>query len=124
MLAATKNAKKRKAAAGHNILKRGADVEYFFIVISGEVDVIMENLFHTEVSLTRLGAGQFFGEIELMQGGQAVAHVRAAEQGAELVLIPKKLFFELIDGSPVTRSALNEAATRHKTEHERRKLHQ
>ena len=124
MLAATKNAKKRKVAAGHNILKRGADVEYFFIVINGEVDVIMENLFHTEVSLTRLGAGQFFGEIELMQGGQAVAHVRAAEQGAELVLIPKKLFFELIDGSSVTRSTLNEAAIRHKTEHERRKLHQ
>ncbi len=122
MLAATKTAEKRKAAPGHAILKRGEAVEYFFIVTRGEVDIIMENFFRKEVALTRLGPGQFFGEIELMQGGQAVAHVRAAEQGAELALIPKSLFYELIDGSPLTRSALHEAATRHKTEHERRKF--
>ncbi|MGC1377468.1 MAG: ATP-binding cassette domain-containing protein, partial [Anaerolineales bacterium] len=121
MLAATKQAERRKAAAGHVILKQGETVEHFFIVVDGEVNVIMETKFHNEVNLTTLGPGQFFGEMELMQGGQAVAHVHAAEQGAELALIPKKVFFELIDGSPLTRSTMSAAAERHRAEHEKRK---
>jgi ABC-type lipoprotein export system ATPase subunit len=121
MLAATKQAEKRKVAAGHVILKRGEAVDYFFIVVNGEVDIIMETKFHKEVNLTRLGPGQFFGEVELVQGGQAVAHVHAAEDGAELALIPRALFFELIDGSPLTRSAIHEVAANRRAEHDRRK---
>jgi CRP-like cAMP-binding protein len=85
------------------------------------VDIIMETKFRREVSLTRLGPGQFFGEVELMQGGQAVAHVHAAEEGAELALIPKALFFELIDGSPLTRSAIQQVAINRRAENEKRK---
>jgi ABC-type lipoprotein export system ATPase subunit len=121
MLAATKQAEKRKVPAGHVILKRGEAVEYFFIIVDGEVEIIMETKSHKEVSLTCLGAGQFFGEVELLQGGQAIAHVHAAEDGAELALIPKAVFFELIDGSPLTRSAMHEVAANRRAEHERRK---
>ena len=124
MLEATKQAEKRRAAPRHVILKRGEEVEYFFIVIDGEVDVIMESKFRKKVGLTRLGPGQFFGEVELMQGGQAVAHVHAAEQGAELALLPKKLFFDLIDGSPLTRQSIREIATTRLAENRRRKTDQ
>jgi putative ABC transport system ATP-binding protein len=121
MLSATKQAEKRQVAAGQVILKQGETVEYFFIVVSGEVDIIMETKFRKEVSLTHLGPGQFFGEVELMQGGQAVAHVHATEDGAELALIPKALFYELIDGSPLTRRALDEVASTRLAENRRRK---
>ena len=124
MLEATKQAEKRRVAPRHVILKRGEEVEYFFIVIDGEVDVIMESKFRKKVGLTRLGPGQFFGEVELMQGGQAVAHVHAAEQGAELALLPKKLFFDLIDGSPLTRQSIREIATTRLAENRRRKTDQ
>lgn len=121
MLEATKKAEKRKAAAGQVILKKGEAVEYFFIIVSGEVDILMETRHHQAVKLTRLGPGQFFGEVELIQGGQAVAHVHAAEAGAELALIPKALFFELIDGSPLTRSAMHEVVANRRAAHEQRK---
>lgn len=124
MLEATKQAEKRRVAPRHVILKRGEEVEYFFIVIDGEVDVIMESKFRKKVGLTRLGPGQFFGEVELMQGGQAVAHVHAAGQGAELALLPKKLFFDLIDGSPLTRQSIHEVAATRLAENRRRKTDQ
>ncbi len=60
--------------------------------------------------LARLGHGQFFGEVELTQGGHSIAHVQGAENGAELALLPKELFYELIDGSSLTRSAIHEIA--------------
>jgi len=120
MLAATKNAEKRKVAAGEVIITQGEAVEAFFIVVAGEVNIIMENKFHTEVNLASLGAGQFFGEVELMQEGHAVAHVRAADEGVELALIPKDLFCELIDGSPLTRQNIQETATVRLAENRRR----
>jgi CRP-like cAMP-binding protein len=124
MLEATKQAEKRKVVPGHVILKQGEAVEYFFIIVSGEVDIIMETKFHKEVNLTRLGPGQFFGEVELIQGGLAVAHVHAADDGAELALIPKALFFELIDGSPLTRHAMQDVASTRLAENHKRKSDQ
>ena len=121
MLEVTKKAEKRNAAPGHVILKKGEEVTHFFIVTGGEVEVIMETRFHKEVGLARLGVGQFFGEVELMQGGRAVAHIHATEQGAELALLPKTLFFELIDGSPLTRQAIHEVASTRIAENRRRK---
>ena len=121
MLLATKTAEKRKAPPGHVILKQGEAVEHFFIVVSGEVDIIMESKNHKEVALTRLGPGQFFGEIELMQQGRAVAHVHASEQGVEMALLPKSLFYELIDGSPLTRTAIHEVVATRLAENRRRK---
>ena len=121
MLAATKQAEKLQVAAGQVILKQGEAVEYFFIIINGEVDIIMGTKFHKDVKLTSLGPGQFFGEVELMQNGQAVAHVHASEDGAELALIPKALFLELIDGSPLTRRAIQDVASTRLAENRRRK---
>jgi ABC-type lipoprotein export system ATPase subunit len=121
MLAATKNAEKRKVAPGQVIVKQGEAVEYFFIIVSGEVDVVAENTFQKEIKLARLGPGQFFGEVELTQGGHSVAHVHASEDGAELALISKTLFYELIDGSPLTRRVMHEVATTRLGDNRRRK---
>jgi ABC-type lipoprotein export system ATPase subunit len=121
MLSATKNAEKRSAAPGDVIVKQGDAIEHFFIVVSGEVDVVAENRFKREMKLARLGAGQFFGEVELTQGGRSVAHVHASEHGAELALLPKALFYELIDGSPLTRHAIQALAATRLAENRRRK---
>ena len=121
MLAATKTAERRQVAPGQIIVEQGQAVEHFFIVISGEVDVLAVSQSGKEMKLARLGPGQFFGEVELTQGGHSVAHVRASEHGAELALIPQTLFFELIDGSPLTRQALHELAATRLAENRRRR---
>jgi ABC-type lipoprotein export system ATPase subunit len=121
MLAATKQAERRKIAAGATILRQGETVGHFFMIESGEVEIVATNNQGKEMRLARLGHGQFFGEVELTQGGHSIAHVQAAEHGAELALLPRELFYELIDGSPLTRHAMHEIATTRLTENKRRR---
>ncbi len=121
MLAATKRAMKQKVDPGTTILKQGESVEHFFMIESGEVEIVATNQQGKEMQLARLGHGQFFGEVELTQGGHSIAHVQGADHGAELALLPKELFYELIDGSSLTRHAIHEIAEARLAENKRRK---
>lgn len=121
MLAATKQAERRKIAAGATILRQGEAVEYFFMIESGEVEIVATDEQGKEKKLARLGHGKFFGEVELTQGGHSVAHVQASEHGAEIALLPRAMFYELIDGSPLTRHAIHEIAEARLAENKRRK---
>ena len=113
MLAATHQAKKQKFAPRDAILSQGESVEHFFMIVSGEVDIVVNSDQSNEMRLACLGAGQFFGEVELTQGGNSIASVRAARRGAEVALLPRDTFLELIEGSPLTRDAIQDvAATR------------
>ncbi len=121
MLEATKQAEKRKVAPGATILRQGEPVEHFFMVVSGEVDVVARNELGRELHLASLGHGQFFGEVELTHGGHAIAGVVGGSDGAELALLPRELFYTLIDGSSLTRHAIHEVATSRLAENRRRK---
>ncbi len=121
MLAATKRAQKRKVSPGSTILQQGEPVEHFFMIVSGEVEIVVKKEQAREIQLARLGPGQFFGEVELTQGGRSIASVKGAEAGAELALLPREIFFDLIDGSPLTRHAIQEAAATRLAENRRRR---
>jgi ABC-type lipoprotein export system ATPase subunit len=125
MLAATHQAEKQIFAPKTAILRQGESVDYFFMIVAGEVDIVVNNKQSNEMSLACLGPGQFFGEVELTQGGNSIASVRAARRGAEVALLPKDTFFNLIEGSPVTRNALQDvAATRLAENISRKKIDQ
>jgi CRP-like cAMP-binding protein len=121
MLAATHQAGKQQFAPRAEILSQGTSVEHFFMIVSGQVEVVVNINQANEMSLACLGPGQFFGEVELTQGGDSIASVRAADQGAEIALLPKEIFFELIDGSPLTRSKIQEVAATRLAENQRRR---
>jgi ABC-type lipoprotein export system ATPase subunit len=122
MLAATKQAQKQQFDPYTAIICQGESVENLFMIVSGTVEIVVNNEGSNEMSLACLGPGQFFGEVELTQGGDSIASVRAASHGAEVALLPKAAFYELIDGSPLTRHAIKEvAATRLAENQSRRK---
>ena len=121
MLAATRRAEKQIIAPGATIIHQGMPVESFFMIVSGEVEVVAQNEQSRELALARLGTGQFFGEVELTLGGHSIARVHGGSTGAELAVLPRELFYELIDGSPLTRHAIHEIATRRLAENQRRK---
>jgi len=121
MLAATQQAERRQIAPGAMILQQGEPVEDFFMIVSGEVEIVATNNQGKEMQLARLGPGQFFGEVELTQGGHSIARVQGACHGAELARLPKHLFYELIDGSSLTRHAIHEVAETRLAENERRR---
>lgn len=120
MLTATHQAKKQMYSSGTTILRQGDPVDCFFMVSNGEVDIVLQNENCDEMNLARLGPGQFFGEVELTQGGDSIASVRAGPGSAvELALLPKNEFFQLIDGSPLTRNVLSEIANARLAENRR-----
>jgi ABC-type lipoprotein export system ATPase subunit len=88
------------------IIQQGQHVDNFFMVTRGVVEVVLCNR-RKEFTVARLGPGQFFGEVELMRGGQSIACVRAAPEGSvELAALPREGFRQLVSNSALTEEAL------------------
>jgi ABC-type lipoprotein export system ATPase subunit len=121
MLAATHQAIKQVYPPLTTIIGQGEPVDHFFMIIEGEVEIVVSNDNCGEMSLARLGPGQFFGEVELTHGQNSIASVRASKSGTELAVLPKEQFYNLIDGSPLTRDALREVAETRLAENFRRR---
>ena len=62
--------------------------------------------------LSRLGAGEFFGEMELLRGGKSIANVRAGNKPVEAIVIPRADFVRVIKESPITAEALGRIVQR------------
>ena len=107
MLQATRQAARRVYPPGATIIRQGEHVEHFFIITSGEVDIVLNNPQCPEMHLARLGQGQFFGDVELMHGGGSIASARAAsDRSVEVALLPREIFHQLLRTSPSTEEAL------------------
>ena len=101
---------------GSTILQQGQHVDYFFMVESGVVEVVLcpireprspRGQKREDTFVARLGPGQFFGEIELVQGGQSIACIRAASEGpVELVALHRNPFVKLLGDSPLTEEMI------------------
>ena len=116
MLAATHQAEKMKYGPKDLILRQGEPVDYFYMIVSGEVDIMADNDQGAVMRLACLGPGQFFGEVELTHGGHSIASVQAARRGVEVALLPKEIFLKLVEGSPKTHDAIREIATSRRAE--------
>ncbi len=107
MLQITRRARRQTYQPGETILRQGERVEHFFMVVSGEVDVILNKAGCPEMRLARLGPGQFFGEVELMNGGKSIASVRASGGcPVETALLERDDFLRLLDSAPAARADL------------------
>ncbi|MFN2138114.1 MAG: ATP-binding cassette domain-containing protein [Candidatus Promineifilaceae bacterium] len=109
LLQATKESGRRIVQPGQTILRQGEPVQNFYMVVEGQVDILLTSPRGRETSLARLGPGQYFGEVELLRGGESIASVRAAgDQPVELAVLPRSLFEDLLASSPAARGALGE----------------
>jgi ABC-type lipoprotein export system ATPase subunit len=107
MMEFTKLAEERTYSANTTIIPRNEHVEYFFMIRKGEVEVVLQDRRNKETVISRLAPGEFFGEIELMRGGKAIANVRASEDGpVEVLTIKRDDFKRVLDASPITVEAL------------------
>jgi ABC-type lipoprotein export system ATPase subunit len=108
MLKVTHQLRHQEVPAGATIIKKGQHIDNFFIVARGQVEVVLANSKQREVMLGQLGPGEFFGEIELIYGGDSIANVRAApENPVELLALPHRDFAEMLVGSPLTEEAIS-----------------
>jgi ABC-type lipoprotein export system ATPase subunit len=106
MLEMTKNATHVTYQPGQLILDCNQHVDSLFIVKRGAVDV-MEKSQGAPKLLTTFGAGEFFGEMELLRGGHSIACVRASEkESIEVLTYPREDFLRIIEESPITAEAI------------------
>ena len=125
MLGVTRQLERFTYQPGATILHRDQHVDYFFMIARGGIEVVLQDAKREEVVLARLERGQFFGEVELLKGGQSIASIRAtSDSPVELVALRRAPFEQLLAHSPFTQEALGkivqERLQENKT-HDRRK---
>ncbi|MBI4277758.1 MAG: ATP-binding cassette domain-containing protein [Armatimonadetes bacterium] len=96
---------------GAIIIRRGQIPDRFYLITRGKVEILIQRDEGREFVVTTMSRGQFFGEIELLRGGQAIATVRAAvDAGVEVAALERKEFEALVSQSEAVRQAIERVA--------------
>lgn len=106
MIEFTKLAQKQTFKPNETILSRNQRVDHFFMIRKGQVEVVLQKKNEKEYILSRLDAGEFFGEMELMRGGKSVANVRAGSRPVEVLALPRADYIRVMNESPITAEAV------------------
>lgn len=99
-------AEERDVPAELVLTHEGRHEGYFFVVVSGSVRIERGGRV-----INRLGPGDFFGSIALVDAGPRTA-TATSETPTRLLSITNEQFRELLDDSPALRSVVLEAAER------------
>jgi ABC-type lipoprotein export system ATPase subunit len=116
MLGATHQLEYFSHQPGSIILQQGQHVDYLFMIKSGLVEVVLcppnapagsGRINRRNVRVASMGPGQFFGEIELIKGGQSIASIRAgSHEPVELAALHRDPFVNLLEDSPLTEEMI------------------
>jgi len=93
--------------AGATILHEGEPGNKFYIITGGKAEVVLKGAGGTEVVVSQMGQGQYFGEIEIMRGSHNAATIRASEYSpVDVVAMEREAMIELMKESKATREAI------------------
>jgi ABC-type lipoprotein export system ATPase subunit len=107
MLHATRMLQPMRFAPGATIVQEDAHGGHFYIITSGQADVVLRRPAGFDVTVATYGPGQYFGEIEMMRGGHWRATVRAGmEMPVDVVAIDRDTFVKLMEESDATREVI------------------
>ena len=94
-------------AKGETIIFKGEITDAFYIVKKGAVSVLLKaKPGQSEPTVVALAAGDFFGEMSLLEDTAATASVKAADEGAEILCIPHASFQKLLEMQPLLKKGL------------------
>jgi len=94
--------------AGEIVFHEGDPGDRFYVVVRGQLDVIMTVPFGRERRLVTLNDGNYFGEIALLQEVPRTATVRARTPTMCLTL-ERQQFLDLVAASPELRAAFEQS---------------
>jgi len=89
--------------AGTALTHEGRHEGYFFVIVTGTVRIDRGGR-----SINTIGAGDFLGEIALLDGGPRTASA-TTESPCRLLSLTHERFHDLLDTSPSVRTAVLEA---------------
>lgn len=103
MLFAAKKARVLNFEPGQVIIQQDQPSENLYLISRGVAEVVLKGRGGSDVVVTRLLPGQYFGEIELLRDRQAIASVRAADLPLEVLALEETDFEQLLSESEAFR---------------------
>ena len=97
---------------GKNLITQGKDKQKFFIVASGQAEVISTGSHGEELRIALLGAGEYFGETDLLSAANSTVTVRSLTNSTFLQL-ETSVLKKLIKEKPNFREQFNNAVNDH-----------
>jgi hypothetical protein len=108
--------RRRIAAIGTTVIRRGEAEHGLILVVRGQLDVHAERSDGARVSLEAIGPGNYVGEIGLVSRTPAAAYVVAAVE-SELLVLDAPDFYEVAGQFPAFWSAVSAVADRRHRDH-------
>ncbi|MBI5032839.1 MAG: ATP-binding cassette domain-containing protein [Chloroflexi bacterium] len=101
LIAFTRRVDPEKYAPGSAILRRGEPVHHFHVILKGNVSILVQQADGTEQVVAKYGRGQYFGEIEMLRGGNSMATVRAdGDIPVEVLRFDRDTFNQMVEQAP------------------------
>jgi CRP-like cAMP-binding protein len=107
----TQSLRRRRYRQNEVIFHRDDPGDALFIVLSGTVKIGLRHEDGREITLTLLGAGDYFGELAVLDGEPRSADATAVEP-VETLVLPRQVFLQFIDDNPEVARALLAAMSR------------
>lgn len=118
LLAAMRKLRPARYAPGEIIVRQGEVADKFYIVTEGSVDILIPQRTGVELVVASMGKGHYFGEIELLHGGENIATARASlETGVAVAALDRETFTDLIAASQATEAEIHRVADERLAEH-------
>ena len=106
MLHATRELEPIVFEPGQVIIQENQVGDNFYIISEGRVEIALKRPSGDDVVVTRMGPGEYFGEVELLRQSRAIATVRAGESSVKVVSLDRDVFMALMSESEPTREAI------------------
>jgi putative ABC transport system ATP-binding protein len=96
---------------GQDILKQGDVGDTFYLLLDGQVDILVKDEHGGERLVNQLSRGSYFGEMALMGDKRRIATVRVSHgHSAKVLGLSAQEFEQLTDSSEQFKTAVNHAA--------------
>jgi len=108
------NQTKQTYKPGEIIIKYGDLADAFYIITSGQAEVINHRPNGTDMVVARLGSGKYFGELGLIRQAKRMATVRAAtDSSVEVISIDRDAFTTLMGENQLSVAESSRLLSRH-----------
>ncbi len=125
MLRATHHAVARRFNPGETIIHEGEPNDALYLIAQGDVEIALGENGRSQ-TVAKLGPGQYFGEIDVLHKGGAIASVRAAlSTPVEVIALGREVVEQLLHEAQALRDELAQVAEARRAENatHRHQLH-
>ena len=107
----SRHLERRRFGPGEVVIRQGDDPDRFYVIVSGEAEILNHHPSGDDLVLAVLGAGEYFGEIGILHNRPRTATVRASGSAdLEVLSLEREHFLAMQDPGHLTGQAIAQKA--------------